>query len=194
MGLFSKWRSRRVASSKPPKAPSSTSTEAVPAPSDDHESRMTAPKQSSPVPSAAATPIEGPETPPAPASKAHGISKSLASPALTKAIEDHIASLSVVERNRFLTARDSMKYENLLQKVQEHNKHHADTSQLRKHTEKLETTFGALNNFISVVSAATSASAEATIAVGAVKAVLDVALRFVGFFSKFTSLLNDLVD
>jgi hypothetical protein len=116
------------------------------------------------------------------------------SPALARAIADHNATLPTAVRARFVSASVSLKDESLLGEVKKYNQVHEEESFLRKHTEKLESTLGVLSRFTAIVAVATGSNAEATIALGAIRIVLDLALGFLGFFSKLTQMLNRFTD
>jgi hypothetical protein len=114
--------------------------------------------------------------------------------ALQKAIEKHAAGLSEHERRSCRQAFSATPETELLHRIRSCDQDHAGASQFRHHADKLESVFGVLDKFLKIVSPTVSASPEATIAVGALRAVLDIALNFLGFFGKLTSMICRLGD
>jgi hypothetical protein len=102
--------------------------------------------------------------------------------ALQKAIEKHTANLSEHEKRSYLEAFGAIRETELLRRIKSCDQDHTGTSGFRQHADRLEGIFGVLDRFLKIVSPSVSASPEATIAVGAIRAVLDIALNFLGFY------------
>jgi len=120
---------------------------------------------------------------------AHSTSSALKNTALRKAIEKHTANLSEQEKRSCLKAFGAISESQLLQRIKSYDQDHAGASNFRQHADKVEGVLGVLDKFLKIASPNVSASPEATIAVGAIRAVLDVALNFLGFFGKLTSMI-----
>jgi hypothetical protein len=114
--------------------------------------------------------------------------------ALQKAIEKHAAKLSEHERLSCMQAFHAIPETELLQRIISCDQDHGDGSTFRQYADKLGSVFGVLDKFLKIVSPTISASPEATIAVGAIRAVLDIGLNFLGFFGKLTSMICRLGD
>jgi hypothetical protein len=114
--------------------------------------------------------------------------------ALQKAIEKHTAKLSEHERLSCMRAFSAIPETELLQKIISCDQDHEEGSRFRQYADKLGSVFGVLDKFLKIVSPTVSASPEATIAVGAIRAVLDIGLHFLGFFGKLTSMICRLGD
>jgi hypothetical protein len=82
----------------------------------------------------------------------------------------------------------------VLQRIASYDQGHEENSRFRQYADNLGSVFGVLDKFLKIVSPTVSASPEATIAVGALRAVLDIALNFLGFFGKLTSMICRLSD
>lgn len=115
-----------------------------------------------------------------------------ANSALAKAIAKHVENLSENEKEAFLNAE--LTDQNIFQKIRAYDEDHAESSQLRKASSKLEKALQMLNRFSNIISAATSGNPEATLVIGAVRAVFDVALGFLAFFSKLSDMISRLSD
>jgi hypothetical protein len=109
--------------------------------------------------------------------------------ALQKAIEKHAAKLSEHERLSCMQAFSAIPETELLQKIVSCDQDHEEGSRFRQYADKLGNVFGVLDKFLKIISPTVSASPEGTIAVGAIRAVLDIALNFLGFFGKLTSMI-----
>jgi hypothetical protein len=108
---------------------------------------------------------------------------------LQKAIEKHAAELSEHERRSCTQAFRAIPETDILQRVVACDQNHHEDSKFRQYADKLGNVFGVLDKFLKIVSPNASASPEATIAIGAIRAVLDIALSFLGFFGKLTSMI-----
>jgi hypothetical protein len=109
--------------------------------------------------------------------------------ALQKAIEKHAAKLSEHERRSCMQAFSAIPETELLQRITSCDQNHDEDSRFRQYADKLGSVFGVLDKFLKIVSPTVSASQEATIAIGAIRAVLDIALNFLAFFGKLTSMI-----
>lgn len=109
--------------------------------------------------------------------------------ALQKAIEKHAAKLGEHERRSCMQAFCSIPETELLQRITSCDQNHDEGSKFRQYANRLGNTFGVLDRFLKIVSPNISASPEATVAIGAIRAVLDIALNFLGFFGKLTSMI-----
>jgi hypothetical protein len=114
--------------------------------------------------------------------------------ALQKAIEKHAVKLSEHERLSCMKAFRAIPEIELLQRITSCDQDHDEGSKFRQYADKLGSVFGVLDKFLKIVSPTVSASPEATIAVGALRAVLDIGLNFLGFFGKLTSMICRLGD
>jgi hypothetical protein len=113
---------------------------------------------------------------------------------LQNAIEKHAARLSEHERLSCIQAFRAIPEADLLQKITNCDRDHDEGSKFRHYADKLGSVFGVLDKFLKIISPTVSASPEATIAIGAIRAVLDIALNFLGFFGKLTSMICRLGD
>jgi hypothetical protein len=109
--------------------------------------------------------------------------------ALHRAIEKHAAKLSEHERLSCMQAFHAIPETDILQRIASYDQDHEENSRFRQYADKLGSVFGVLDKFLKIVSPNVSASPEATIAIGAIRAVLDIALSFLGFFGKLTSMI-----
>jgi len=114
--------------------------------------------------------------------------------ALQKAIEKHAAKLSEHERLSCMQAFHDIPETKLLQRITSCDQDHEDGSRFRQYADKLGSLFGTLDKFLKIVSPTVSANPETTVAVGAIRAVLDIGLSFLGFFGKLTSMICRLGD
>jgi len=117
----------------------------------------------------------------------------LLSSALSEAVEIYRASLEPKEREAFENAHHTLTDTQLSDKLRDVDKEHADSSVLRKGTARAENTLGILKRLTSVVSAATSADPIAIIVLGTVRAVFDVALGILSYFTKLSEMIAHFV-
>lgn len=116
--------------------------------------------------------------------------ESSVSSALSEAVKSHVDTLSPRERDAFENAQHSLTDQNLLRKVSAADKAHADRSILRKGAINLELTLGIIKKLTELVSAVASANPVATIVIGTVRLVFDVALGFLSYFTKLSDMIR----
>jgi hypothetical protein len=114
--------------------------------------------------------------------------------ALHRAIEKHAAKLGEHERLSYMQAFHAIPETDILQRIASYDRGHEENSRFRQHADNLGSVFGVLDKFLKIFSPTVSASPEAGVAVGALRAVLDIALNFLGFFGKLTSMICRLGD
>lgn len=94
------------------------------------------------------------------------------------------------EKATFEQATKSTNERDLLSDVQAHDAAHKDNSSFRPHAERLSNFLGLLNRFMGGVAIGIQASPEvAPLVVGAVRIVIDLALKFTTFFSRLTEMI-----
>jgi hypothetical protein len=171
----------------------SASTESMKAPSPDPSVAVAAPKEFHTIKESAAK-IPDTGAPPAPEQAQSTPPSAPNNTALQEAVEQHTANLSEHEKSSCLKAFGTISETEILHRIRSCDQDNAGASSFRQHADKLEGVFGVLDKFLKIVSPTVSASPEATIAVGALRAVLDFALNFLGFFGKLTSMICRLGD
>ncbi|THZ91884.1 hypothetical protein D6C82_09707, partial [Aureobasidium pullulans] len=130
-------------------------------------------------------------SPPLPATS----SPSSANPALLIAIQNHLNKLPEQDKERFRQASATITDENLLSDIRKLNDQHKSDSLFRRHAEKLSKFLGLLDRLLGSVAIAIQADPGiASIPVGGVRLIVDLAKGFSEFFDKLVTLLDHISD
>ncbi|THY31699.1 hypothetical protein D6D00_02138, partial [Aureobasidium pullulans] len=158
------------------------------------------PKSSQLFPSSSVTPtvsISGApppqqiNSPPLPATS----SPSSANPALLIAIQNHLNKLPEQDKERFRQASATITDENLVSDIRKLNDQHKSDSLFRRHADKLSKFLGLLDRLLGSVAIAIQADPGiASIPVGGVRLIVDLAKGFSEFFDKLVTLLDHISD
>jgi hypothetical protein len=115
--------------------------------------------------------------------------------ALQLAIERHLNALPEADKEAFRQASKQIANESLLSQVKAYDEDHKQVSQFRPHTEALSRFLGVLDRFMAGVAIGVQANPDiSSIAVGAMRIVIDLALSFVTFFARFSEMLSRFSD
>jgi hypothetical protein len=115
--------------------------------------------------------------------------------ALQLAIERHLNVLPEADKEAFRQASKQITNENLLSQVKAYDEDHKRVSQFRPHAEALSRFLGLLDRFMAGVAIGIQANPDiSSIAVGAVRIVINLALSFVTFFARFSEMLSRFSD
>ncbi|THW70199.1 hypothetical protein D6D19_07968, partial [Aureobasidium pullulans] len=130
-------------------------------------------------------------SPPLPATS----SPSSANPALLIAIQNHLNKLPEQDKERFRQASATITDENLLSNIRKLNDQHESDSLFRRHADKLSKFLGLLDRLLGSVAIAIQADPGiASIPVGGVRLIVDLAKGFSEFFDKLVTLLDHISD
>ncbi|THZ83652.1 hypothetical protein D6C84_04762, partial [Aureobasidium pullulans] len=122
-------------------------------------------------------------------------SPSSANPALLIAIQNHLNKLPDQEKERFRQASATITDENLLSNIRKLNDQHKSDSLFRRHADKLSKFLGLLDRLLGSVAIAIQADPGiASIPVGGVRLIVDLAKGFSEFFDKLVTLLDHISD
>ncbi|THX25812.1 hypothetical protein D6D11_10357, partial [Aureobasidium pullulans] len=175
----------RAVSPRPPVA--STSTSAPPQTSQLFPSSSVTPT----VSISGAPPPQQINSPPLPATS----SPSSANPALLIAIQNHLNKLPEQDKERFRQASATITDENLVSNIRKLNDQHKSDSLFRRHADKLSKFLGLLDRLLGSVAIAIQADPGiASIPVGGVRLIVDLAKGFSEFFDKLVTLLDHISD
>ncbi|TIA56527.1 hypothetical protein D6C77_06862 [Aureobasidium pullulans] len=175
----------RAVSPRPPVA--STSTSAPPKSSQLFPSSSVTPT----VSISGAPPPQQINSPPLPATS----SPSSANPALLIAIQNHLNKLPEQDKERFRQASATITDENLVSNIRKLNDQHKSDSLFRRHADKLSKFLGLLDRLLGSVAIAIQADPGiASIPVGGVRLIVDLAKGFSEFFDKLVTLLDHISD
>ncbi|THW51216.1 hypothetical protein D6D21_01581 [Aureobasidium pullulans] len=175
----------RAVSPRPPVA--STSTSAPPQTSQLFPSSSVTPT----VSISGAPPPQQINSPPLPATS----SPSSANPALLIAIQNHLNKLPEQDKERFRQASATITDENLVSDIRKLNDQHKSDSLFRRHADKLSKFLGLLDRLLGSVAVAIQADPGiASIPVGGVRLIVDLAKGFSEFFDKLVTLLDHISD
>ncbi|THZ70115.1 hypothetical protein D6C85_06186 [Aureobasidium pullulans] len=175
----------RVVSPRPPVA--GTSTSAPPQASQLFPSSSVTPT----VSISGTPPPQQINSPPLPATS----SPSSANPALLIAIQNHLNKLPEQDKERFRQASATITDENLVSDIRKLNDQHKSDSLFRRHAEKLSKFLGLLDRLLGSVAIAIQADPGiASIPVGGVRLIVDLAKGFSEFFDKLVTLLDHISD
>ena len=115
--------------------------------------------------------------------------------ALQLAIERHLSDLPEPDKRAFHEASKNMTDANLLDKVRAYDGDHVSQSRFRPRTASVARFLRVLNRFMAGVAIGIQAHPElSSIIVGAVRAVITMAIDFVGFFAKLSEMLDRFSD
>jgi ankyrin repeat domain-containing protein 50 len=115
--------------------------------------------------------------------------------ALQLAIERHLDALPEADKEAFRQASKQIANENLLSLVKAYDEDHKQVSQFRPHAEALSRFLGVLDRFMAGVAIGIQANPDvSSIAVGAMRIVINLALSFVTFFARFSEMLSRFSD
>jgi ankyrin repeat domain-containing protein 50 len=110
--------------------------------------------------------------------------------ALQLAIERHLNALPEADKDAFRQASKQITSESLLSNVKAYDENHKQVSQFRPHAEALSRFLGVLDRFMAGVAIGIQAHPDiASIVVGAVRIVIDLAVSFVTFFARLSEML-----
>lgn len=110
--------------------------------------------------------------------------------ALDKAIQKHLERLPEKERDLFRQASKSIDAENILTKVKQYDHFHRNTSRFRPKADNITHFLSLLNRFMAGVAIGIQASPDiSSLVVGGVRVIIDVMVRFVEYFGRFTEML-----
>ncbi|THY50486.1 hypothetical protein D6C99_04777, partial [Aureobasidium pullulans] len=130
-------------------------------------------------------------SPPLPATS----SPSSANPALLIAIQNHLNKLPEQDKERFRQASATITDENLVSNIRKLNDQHKSDSLFRRHADKLSKFLGLLDRLLGSVAIAIQADPGiASIPVGGVRLIVDLAKGFSEFFDKLVTLLDHISD
>jgi len=102
------------------------------------------------------------------------------------AIERHLNTLPEADKEAFRQASKQIANESLLSQVKAYDEDHKQVSQFRPHAEALSLFLIVLGRFMAGVAIGIQANPEiSSIAVGAMRIVIELALSFVSFFARF---------
>ncbi|THX39743.1 hypothetical protein D6D10_04047 [Aureobasidium pullulans] len=175
----------RAVSPRPPVA--STSTSAPPQTSQLFPSSSVTPT----VSISGAPPPQQINSTPLPATS----SPSSANPALLIAIQNHLNKLPDQDKERFRQASATITDENLISDIRKLNNQHKSDSLFRRHADKLSKFLGLLDRLLGSVAIAIQADPGiASIPVGGVRLIVDLAKGFSEFFDKLVTLLDHISD
>jgi hypothetical protein len=114
---------------------------------------------------------------------------------LNEALEVYLKKLPNKEKVAFTKAYDTKDEQTLLSDVQQYDEVHKDSSSFRPQAERLSKILGLLNSFMGGVAIGIQASPEiSSLVVGAVRIVIDLALKFTTFFSRLTDMVCTFED
>ncbi|PSN60762.1 hypothetical protein BS50DRAFT_639822 [Corynespora cassiicola Philippines] len=156
------------------------------------------PDTASPVPSRRASPLLAQPAPISPSSSAPSLLVSnintvaikSRTPAFEKALAIHLDKIPEVERAAFAHASGTIDEQNLLSGVRAYDELHKNDSSFRAHAERLSKFLGLLSRFMGGVAMGLQATPEvASLVVGAVRIVIDLALNFTIFFGKLADMI-----
>ncbi|TIA09752.1 hypothetical protein D6C80_08436, partial [Aureobasidium pullulans] len=175
----------RAVSPRPPVA--GTSTSAPPQTSQLFPSSSVAPT----VSISGTPPPQQINSPPLPTTS----SPSSANSALLIAIQNHLNKLPEQDKERFRQASATITDENLLSNIRKLNDQHKSDSLFRRHADKLSKFLGLLDRLLGSVAIAIQADPGiASIPVGGVRLIVDLAKGFSEFFDKLVTLLDHISD
>ena len=114
---------------------------------------------------------------------------------LELAIQEHLQSLPGPEKAAFEQASKSLDEAGLMSHVRAYDNSHKENSFFRPQAERVAKILGFVNRFMDVVSLGLQAApAPASLAVGAVRIVINTGLQFSEFFSKLVDMLSNFED
>jgi hypothetical protein len=115
--------------------------------------------------------------------------------ALQSAIDRYLDGLPPAEKRAFREASLNMTDEKLLDSVRAYDREHYSKSRFRPVSDSVARFLDVLNRLLAGISMAIQADpAISSIAVGAVRVVIDVAAGFVGFFNKLSEMFDRFSD
>lgn len=122
-------------------------------------------------------------------------SVTLRSQVLEKALMSRLQKIPEAEKAAFLEASKTIDEHALLSDVQGYDLAHKNDSSFRPHAERLSKFLGLLNRFMGGVAIGIQANPEiSALVVGAVRIVIDLALKFTTFFSRLTDMICKFED
>jgi hypothetical protein len=114
---------------------------------------------------------------------------------LDEATEQYLKKLPEKEKAAFAKAFETKDATTLLSQVRAYDAEHKDSSSFRPHAERLSKFLDLLNRFMGGVAIGIQASPEiSSLVVGAVRIVIDLALKFTVFFSRLTDMICTFED
>ncbi|THX58120.1 hypothetical protein D6D06_03221, partial [Aureobasidium pullulans] len=120
---------------------------------------------------------------------------SSANPALLIAVQNHLNKLPEQDKERFRQASATITDEALLSNIRKLNDQHKSDSLFRRHADKLSKFLGLLDRLLGSVAIAIQADPGiASIPVGGVRLIVDLAKGFSEFFDKLVTLLDHISD
>ncbi|KAF7504496.1 hypothetical protein GJ744_002176 [Endocarpon pusillum] len=126
-----------------------------------------------------------------------GLTANATSPnqALQRAIEKQIAKIPDAEKDAFRAMAQQMTDECVLKQVESYDMDHRSSSAFRPHAEPLSRFLGLLNRFMDAIAVGIQANPDlSAIVVGVARGVISVAIQFVGFFDKLTTMIGRMSD
>lgn len=113
-----------------------------------------------------------------------------ANSALTKAIKKHLDELPEKEKDTFRDASAHLTTGNLLAKLENYDRDHAAQSGFRARAGDIARFLSLLDRFMGGIAIGIQASPDiSSLVVGGVRVVIDIFVRFVEYFEKFTEML-----
>lgn len=114
---------------------------------------------------------------------------------LEKALATHLQKIPEAEKAAFEQASKTINERDLLSDVWAYDAAHKGNSSFRPHAERLSKFLGVLNTFMGGVAIGIQANPEiSALIVGAVRIVIDLALKFTTFFSRLTEMICTFQD
>lgn len=111
-------------------------------------------------------------------------------PALSLAIARHLQNLEEPERVAFRNASNTLTDKNILDLVKTHDADHRGNSHHRPQAEALTKFLGVLDRFMGGITIAVQANPDVSaIVVGGVRLVIDLAVKFLQFFTRLSEML-----
>jgi hypothetical protein len=114
---------------------------------------------------------------------------------LEKALVEYLQKLPATEKAAFAQASKIMDEQTLLSNVRAYDAAHRDSSSFRPHAERLSKFLNLLNRFMGGVAIGIQANPEVlALVVGAVRIVIDLALKFTTFFTRLADMVCTFED
>jgi hypothetical protein len=134
-------------------------------------------------------------SPPSPTASSGGAPATSQNLVLEKALVIHLQKLPEAEKAAFAQASRTLDEQTLLSDVREYDVAHKSISSFRTHAERLSKFLNLLNRFMGGVAIGIQASPEVSaLVVGAIRIVINLALKFTTFFSRLTDMVCTFED
>lgn len=142
-------------------------------------------------------PAQHKSSPPSPTASNGGapVSTTSRNTVLERALAKQLQKIPEAEKAAFVQAAKTIDERDLLYDVQTYDVMHKENSSFRPHTERLSKFLGLLDRFMGGVAIGIQASPEvSSLVVGAVRIVIDLALKFTTFFGRLTDMVCIFAD